>query len=353
MRITFVHGRPGPHGLHKLYGLSLTDRHRFVDPLIRWHDLDIRAPWRYVVWIVNSLCFVSLRKNIVITEGLHITLLISKLFSLGRLKLVCLAGDESPYFIKSRYYKGLSYSANVFAFRHYDGIICISEMVREIMEDITRDTGIPLRTGINGVSRARLPQLIQLRGNITSMNLVCIANGPGGWRSWYKGMDLMMEAFGPIANENPQVTLQIVGTWHDEEIHHLKRDLSAAVAGRVHFLGHKDNLEEVLVNAGLCLHIGRGEAWGISVIEAMAAGVPAMVSEWTGAKECVQQVDPALVVPLDASAIMSRLRWYLDLPETAKKDLSVRARQVAEAYSEANAVAIFAKNFREIMAEIQ
>lgn len=350
MKVTFVHGRPGPHPIHRLYGESVTSRHRVVDPWLRWHDCNPLPSWKYFCWIVNAFSFISFRKSVVVTEGLHITVVIAKFLSLGRLRIVCLADDESPYFIKSRYYRGLSYSANVFALRSYDGIICIGKMVTDIVKEIVGSRPIPIRTGVNGVSAKRLTQLLTIPRHSANVNIVCIANGPGGWRTWYKGIDLMLAAFAEVADEIPTCTIQIVGSWDNDEVQKLKLTLPSSAAERVQFLGYQSNFGDVLANAGLCLHIGRGEAWGIGVLEAMAAGVPAMVSEWTGAKECVAQVDPALIVPLDLKEIASRLRWYVRLSDADRKDLAEKSRQVAAQYTEARAVSSFADNFKEITA---
>ena len=51
------------------------------------------------------------------------------------------------------------------------------------------------------------------------------------------------------------------------------------------------------------IHPARLEAFGASVVEAMATGLIPIVTEMTGAKDLVKQVDPSLIVPVNVDAI--------------------------------------------------
>jgi len=95
--------------------------------------------------------------------------------------------------------------------------------------------------------------------------------------------------------------------------------------------------------------LARGEAFGISILEAMLAGVPSIVSEWTGAREVVEQVDRQLVVPTDPAAAADRIRWYLGLPTPEKQRLSERSREVAATYTEERATQVFRDAISQIM----
>jgi glycosyltransferase involved in cell wall biosynthesis len=122
----------------------------------------------------------------------------------------------------------------------------------------------------------------------------------------------------------------------------------SSVVNQIDFVGKSDNLTKYLSKSSLYLHCARGEAFGISVIEAMAAGVPPIVSEWTGAKEVVSQVSDMLIVPLDQDIILQRVKWYFNLPLEKKIELSDKCRKISREYTQENAVANFQNTIKHI-----
>jgi len=102
--------------------------------------------------------------------------------------------------------------------------------------------------------------------------------------------------------------------------------------------------------AGLYLHLGRGDAFPNVVLEVMAAGLPAIVSEWTGAAEVVEQVWPEGVVPLSAEKATEAVVRYFSLTETEKRLLSEKsATLIREKYRLSQAIAIFQNAFEEAL----
>jgi glycosyltransferase involved in cell wall biosynthesis len=85
----------------------------------------------------------------------------------------------------------------------------------------------------------------------------------------------------------------------------------------------------VIRDSALYVHIGRGDSFPVTVIEAMLGGLPAVVSEWNGAKELVERVSGKMVVPLDKSSIYAAIDGYFSLPPRSKKLLSAKARRAA------------------------
>ena len=54
----------------------------------------------------------------------------------------------------------------------------------------------------------------------------------------------------------------------------------------VYFEGYQ-NINPYLKKCSLSLHLGRGEAFGINILETMLVGIPTIVSKYTGAKYAV------------------------------------------------------------------
>jgi glycosyltransferase involved in cell wall biosynthesis len=164
-------------------------------------------------------------------------------------------------------------------------------------------------------------------------------NGPA-WGAWYKGVDLLLETFKIAESHIPGLTLDIVGDW-DESSQAMLRSKSGTTGLAVTFLGRLSDVRTKLAESALYVHLARGDAFPISVLEAMLAGVPTLVSEQTGTREAVARVDDRLVVPNDPAIAAERIRWYLGLDAHEKDRLSNSCREVAECYTEDKSVHAF------------
>jgi glycosyltransferase involved in cell wall biosynthesis len=114
-------------------------------------------------------------------------------------------------------------------------------------------------------------------------------------------------------------------------------------------LGHKSKIEDYLTNYSLCVHCGRGEAWGISINETMAAGIPTIVSEWTGAKDAVIKVDTKLICDITVESLYEKINWYFNLTKEMKIVLSNKSKSIASNYTEKAAINNFKLIFEELV----
>jgi len=104
------------------------------------------------------------------------------------------------------------------------------------------------------------------------------------------------------------------------------------LAGRVHWLGHRDDVPAVLQRADLFVHVPTApEPFGQTVVEAMAAGLPVVVSD-VGAPPRIVGDNAGLVVPHgDAVALADTLR-ALSGDEARRAALAEAARRQAQGY---------------------
>lgn len=122
-----------------------------------------------------------------------------------------------------------------------------------------------------------------------------------------KGQDLFLQMAAIVAQRVPEARFLIVGdTMGREQGDYLRQleDLSRqpALAGRVSFLGFREDVADVLAALDCFVHPSRRGAFVSVLIEAMAAGVPIVASDVDGIPECVGREGAAeLVGTLDAS----------------------------------------------------
>lgn len=85
------------------------------------------------------------------------------------------------------------------------------------------------------------------------------------------------------------------------------------IADRVEFLGERSDIRELLAESDIyCQPNIEPDAFGISLIEAMGAGLPVVTSALGGAAEIVDETCGVLVTPRDSSGLASELSALLD-----------------------------------------
>jgi glycosyltransferase involved in cell wall biosynthesis len=190
------------------------------------------------------------------------------------------------------------------------------------------------------VSAQRCEALQRLTPALVGANILFIGHGPSGWRVRYKGLDLLLLTLKLVLAQRPDAHLTILGEWSPDVV-----DASLASMGhersRVTFAGPQQSIERFLNDSALCLHVGRGDAFPLSTLETMCAGVPTIVSALTGTSEVVRRVEPAFVVPPEPAAAASAVVKYLVLDDEARRRLASRFRREAASYTEEVAITAF------------
>ncbi len=104
-----------------------------------------------------------------------------------------------------------------------------------------------------------------------------------------------------------------------------------AIRDRVHFLGKRDDIPALLRNADLYVQASKWEGFGIAAVEAMASGLPLVVTDVPGLREVV--ADAGVHVPSgDPDALAGAINALLTDP-TQHETLSRRARERSRAFS--------------------
>jgi len=137
-----------------------------------------------------------------------------------------------------------------------------------------------------------------------------------------KGIDLLLEAFGSLASEYPDVHLHVLGGCDDEAQFHRTVD-ALGLRGRVRFWGYRNDVYDFLRLAYLYVHPSPPsrfvESFGRGVVEAMCQGVPVVCFRSGALEEIVVDERTGLVCDEETAACLaSKIRRFLD-------DLSFRS----------------------------
>jgi glycosyltransferase involved in cell wall biosynthesis len=125
-----------------------------------------------------------------------------------------------------------------------------------------------------------------------------------------KGIDTFLAAARDVARARRDVHFLVVGgaiVGHEGDLPTELRELAGqpGLDGRVTFTGHLEDPAPLVAGLDLLVSASREEAFGLSVLEAMAAGVPVVVTATDGPTELVDGGLGGLVVPIDDAPAMA------------------------------------------------
>jgi len=353
-QILYLHGRPYSHILHKGLANSLGVVPKFVDEKYRWQDQGFGVVKNLYAWIVNAVSYKSYRSfDYLLVDGLHFSPVIAKKLGIlpERIKIISHMGNQLPYFMLSGKLSFLSKALHQWLFRNYDYLFCEGKMILEMIKEVNPGIKTPLLPVFTAPSSYRIEALRNLKPALSGKNMITIAAGPGEGRVFYKGLDIMIDAFVLASKKEPLLSYYILGEWSVEDIKNLTCKYNADEIRQLYFAGNQPEMMEYLnylENSDLCIHVARGDAFPGSTIEAMHAGIPILISNYTGTKEILESVNSNLIVNLTVNNVADAVLAYMNLSMDERKDLSVKLKEAVIQYSEDNAI----KHYREAFEKI-
>lgn len=229
-------------------------------------------------------------------------------------------------------------------FNEFDAVVTNSEAIADFLRDIgvhTRIEYIP-----NGVDLGRfhpvsspgdLARRLQIRGElgVGEDHTVVVSVGAVMPR---KGQALVIEAWQRLLADHPDTHLLFVGPradQHDDKLREYGERIAAAVeasgaARRVHFTGEVEDVDDYLRAADVFVLASSREGTPNSVLEAMATGLPCVVTPYTGLSAGIGQAGRDYeLVDRDSAAIAAALGPLLG-DSLARADLGQRGRRFVQ-----------------------
>ena len=142
-----------------------------------------------------------------------------------------------------------------------------------------------------------------------------------------KNVDVAIKSFATVVSRYPKAILTIAG-W-GEDISHLKSQAkSLGLSRSVLFLGRVSEAEknQLLSQSWAALQPSSFEGWGITVIEANAAGTPVIASNVSGLRDSVIHNHTGLLVPVQNTTALSEAMFHLISSPRKRQSLARNAR---------------------------
>jgi glycosyltransferase involved in cell wall biosynthesis len=164
----------------------------------------------------------------------------------------------------------------------------------------------------------------------------------------YKGVDLVIRAFGRVAH--PEARLEIAGAGdYRPALERLAASL--ALGERVRFLGRVSEADklDLLRRTWALAFASPKEGWGITNLEAAACATPVVASDSPGLRESVRDGETGYLVPHgDLEAMAARLDALAGSPALVAQ-LGARGREFAGSFTWERAAAETAAHLAEVV----
>jgi glycosyltransferase involved in cell wall biosynthesis/O-antigen/teichoic acid export membrane protein len=169
--------------------------------------------------------------------------------------------------------------------------------------------GLELEDASAGADRSELRRHLQLPDGLIAIYT--------GRLSRAKGLPMLLEVWSQIAGQHPGVHLVLVGSGDrsfdgcEQELRDYAR--AARLESRVTFTGHVENVRDYLQASDFFVSCSDSEGFGLSLVEAMAAGLPCISTAVGVAPEVIRDGHEGWLIPVrDPVALSAALQAALD-----------------------------------------
>ena len=157
-----------------------------------------------------------------------------------------------------------------------------------------------------------------------------------GWLIPIKGVTYLVTAMTKVLEKHPKSLLVLVGKGDDkgeEEIKLKEQVEGAGLTDKVHFLGWRPDVDEIMGCFDIFVLPSLNEGMGRVLVEAMAAGLPIVASRVGGIPDLVKDgKNGRLVPPGDATALEKAISSLLADKETRKR-MGIAGKRICRQYS--------------------
>ncbi len=282
--------------------------------------------------IINAVITLPKNYDIYFCENTYIIPGIAKKIGLIKGRIINIFASPLLYYIKTGRIKGISKKLALSTLDEVDTALCIGKMEEKILRELKPNMkSIVIYPFIKDNIYKKL---LNVKSSLNSHKIITI----GTHDAYYKGIDIIVDAFMHIKKQFNDAELTIVGDMPNiKEIYGKEKGIK--------IIGKVDNIEDYLKESALYVHMGRGDTFPVSSLEAMLAGLPVIVSEWTGTKEVVEKVDKNYIIPLNSKKLANAIVAHFNKEQKQKTALSIKFRKIAIVFSKINIIKNIKINF--------
>lgn len=158
-----------------------------------------------------------------------------------------------------------------------------------------------------------------------------------------KNQGMLIKAFAQVKKTIKEARLRIVGEGEERvKLEGLIHDLK--LEDCVELMGVRDDVEQLLAQADIFVLSSKKEGMPLSILEALAAGLPVISTDVGGARDVVKDGENGYIVPVDNIQAMSDRIKLLALDKAKRIEISQINRKYAENFD----LLIMAEKYEEL-----
>lgn len=241
-------------------------------------------------------------------------------------KVISINSDTFFMDLKNASYLRKKYS--LFLLKQIDGFVSTSNMMKELAK---KYTFVPHKVVYPFYN---VKKFLRIKPDYKSINICSIATA-----RYSKGADILKEVFKIYKNKFKDSKLFVLG----------KGDLSEMLRKEKSIINPDwADPKDYFPKSGIYINTARIEPFGVNILEAMAAGLPPLVSKYCGAAEIVKKIDPWLITSLNPKEIAKKA-IELQINIKRKKELGKKAKKIALEYTKNRSIKNFEKAFEKLL----
>lgn len=146
-----------------------------------------------------------------------------------------------------------------------------------------------------------------------------------------KGLDFLVDIIKLVNDKDSKIRFVIIGEGKDKQyvIRAIKKKKLEKI---VDIIGYTDNVEMYYKEASILISTSRWEGFGMTIIEAMANGLPVIAFENTGPNEIIKSQTGILIPQYDINQFAEKICYLLE-NEHIWKRYSISAKKESQKYS--------------------
>lgn len=218
-------------------------------------------------------------------------------------------------------------------YQEASAVVAVSDTVKQSLVNNCKTEADKISVLPNGVDLQRFQPIGPGEHNLLK-DVVDVENNTflgffvGDLKSNRKNLDLVLNALVQL----PQtVHLAIAGSTHQSPYPELANSLG--LQDRVHFVGHRSDVDELMRGADVFLFPSHYETFGLVVLEALASGVPVVTSPTVGSSTLIKPGENGFLVDShDLAGVVESMQLLLGDADK-REAMAIAARRSAESHS--------------------
>lgn len=317
----------GAHPVHRRFGESCNASYKLRILAAKSQP----APLKALNLLRSSLSVPAGYDYVVCESCYYYPALKRRIGLLGKSKIINMSCGPLFYHLVSGRISGLERRMLLSLLKDVDGHLVYGTYGMELLARLKQ----PKPAGIiyPFVSDASMAALSKVKPALQSHSIAIIATSD----PYNKGLDVLFSAMKTVRAHYGDAELEIITRMEPGGIE--------AVAGfNPSFMTvsrHVPSVADVLARSALYVQPTRGDMFPVACVEAMAAGVPCIVSDENGMKEFTAKIDQGLVVPVNSEELAGAITKYFGKSQKEKKAFSDESRKAASFFNEKDMVARF------------